>query len=256
MSDNYGDAASADCKTAITAALTTAPVTPADCPGGKVSDVGSVVQQCMARDAVRPKDLLLLQPKICLNPPKDLLLLQPKICLNPPQLHSTAPRMNALLRARTEHDRCLDLFHHVVRGAQRERGEHCSAAGCQPASSPADCCGSRPPVLIMAMALLTATTLSLTAAQRAGAGEAEAAADVQPSCFPRFDSLGAFKQYLSAAPAAGVPAAATATAAPLAPAAVAAPAASPAKSAAHGLSSASAATLAVTVAAVAALLAL
>jgi hypothetical protein len=42
------------------------------------------------------------------------------------------------------------------------------------------------------------------AVQRAGAGEAEAAGDAKPSCFPRFNSLAAFTTYLdgqSAAPA-------------------------------------------------------
>jgi hypothetical protein len=32
--------------------------------------------------------------------------------------------------------------------------------------------------------------------QRTGAGEAEAAATAQPSCFPRFNSLQAFKDYM------------------------------------------------------------
>lgn len=35
-----------------------------------------------------------------------------------------------------------------------------------------------------------------SAVQRAGAGEAEAAADAKPSCFPRFNSLSAFTSYL------------------------------------------------------------
>jgi hypothetical protein len=33
--------------------------------------------------------------------------------------------------------------------------------------------------------------------QRAGAGEAEAAGDAKPSCFPRFNSLSAFTSYLN-----------------------------------------------------------
>jgi hypothetical protein len=33
--------------------------------------------------------------------------------------------------------------------------------------------------------------------QRAGAGEAEAAADAKPSCFPRFNSLSAFTSYVN-----------------------------------------------------------
>jgi hypothetical protein len=35
------------------------------------------------------------------------------------------------------------------------------------------------------------------ATQRAGAGEAEAAASAKPSCFPRFDSLTAFVSYIN-----------------------------------------------------------
>lgn len=41
-----------------------------------------------------------------------------------------------------------------------------------------------------------ALTLALLFLQRTGSGEAEAAADAKPSCFPRFDSLQAFKDYI------------------------------------------------------------
>lgn len=55
--------------------------------------------------------------------------------------------------------------------------------------------------------------------QRTGAGEAEAASTAQPSCFPRFNSLQAFKDYLDgkeaaaakSGGAAAAPAAAAAT---------------------------------------------
>jgi len=48
--------------------------------------------------------------------------------------------------------------------------------------------------------------------QRTGAGEAEAAAQAKPSCFPRFNSLSAFKTYLEGSGAAGKSAAASAKA--------------------------------------------
>jgi hypothetical protein len=37
---------------------------------------------------------------------------------------------------------------------------------------------------------------ALCRVQRTGAGEAEAAAQAMPSCFPRFNSLSAFQSYL------------------------------------------------------------
>lgn len=47
LADNY--AADNDCATAIKKAMSTAPATPADCPGGAVADVGSQVQKCLSK---------------------------------------------------------------------------------------------------------------------------------------------------------------------------------------------------------------
>lgn len=48
------------------------------------------------------------------------------------------------------------------------------------------CCSSHSLLPVLLLLLL----------QRTGAGEAEAAATAKPSCFPRFNSLQAFKDYM------------------------------------------------------------
>ena len=51
MRDHYGT--DKECSDAIKKAMTTAPKSDADCPGGAKADAGSAIQKCMSKNQVR-----------------------------------------------------------------------------------------------------------------------------------------------------------------------------------------------------------
>lgn len=92
---------------------------------------------------------------------------------------------------------CADLIRKAMSTAPKSDAD-CPGGAKADAGSPVQKCLAKNEDTISDWSSFIKACEVLNVNERAGAGEAEAAADAKPSCFPRFNSLTAFKEYLSA----------------------------------------------------------